>query len=196
MSAPQGTLPGPAPTVEHLTSLSGPDLIDLCDAAVAAIADGGGFGWVQPPPRQTMEKYWQGVLLVPERELFVSRLDGVICGSAQFVRPPRNNEAQSFAAQISGTFVAPWARGRGNARLLTLAIEKAAAARGFRVLNLDIRETQSAAIALYESLGFERWGTHPRYAFVEGRMIAGHYYTKELRPSAEAAASDKGAGDA
>src|SRR3546814_4061744 len=62
--------------VDRLTGFYGPDLHDLCDAAEAAILHGGGFGWLSPPPRQAMEAYWQGVLLVPERELFVGRLDG------------------------------------------------------------------------------------------------------------------------
>jgi RimJ/RimL family protein N-acetyltransferase len=51
---------------------------------------------------------------------------------------------------------------------------------GFEVLNLDVRETQRAAIALYESLGFRRWGTHPLYARVEGRILAGHFFFKDL----------------
>jgi len=43
-----------------------------------------------------------------------------------------------------------------------------------------VRETQGAAIALYESMGFVRWGTHPRYAKVEGKLVAGLYYWKDL----------------
>ncbi len=61
----------------------------------AAIIDGGGFGWVNPPGRMALETYFRGVLLVPERELFVARLDGHVVGSAHLVRPPRNNEAQA-----------------------------------------------------------------------------------------------------
>ena len=61
------------------------------------------------------------MLLVPERELFVARLDGVIVGSAHLVRPPRNNEAQAFAATLMHSFIAPYARGHGLARLLTHA---------------------------------------------------------------------------
>ena len=38
-----------------------------------------------------------------------ARLDGIVVGSAQLVRPPRNNEAQAFQAQLTTTFVAPWA---------------------------------------------------------------------------------------
>ena len=43
----------------------------------AAIIDGGGFGWVNAPGRLALETYFRGVLLVPERELFVARLNGI-----------------------------------------------------------------------------------------------------------------------
>ena len=79
--------------VGRLEEISESDLADLCEATETAILDGGGFGWLKPPGRTVLERYWQGVLLVPERELFVARLDGVIAGSAQLVRAPRNNEA-------------------------------------------------------------------------------------------------------
>ncbi len=52
---------------------------------------------------------------------------------------------------------------------------------GYEVLNLDVRETQTAAIALFESLGFVRWGEHPAYARVKGRFIKGFFYTKLLK---------------
>ena len=60
------------------------------------------------------------------------------------------------------------------------AVEAAAREEGFAVLNLDVRATQEAAITLYEHLGFRRWGTHPRYARVDGRTVAGHFYVKDL----------------
>jgi len=166
--------------IERVEALKTGDLHDLCDAADDAIKVGGGFGWVEPPTRDVMERYWKGVLVVPERILFVARLDGVIAGSAQLVKPPRNNEAQAHAAALTTAFVAPWARGHGLARRLTQAVEAEARAAGFRVLNLDVRETQEAAIALYETLGFKRWGTHPFYALVQGAKLAGHYYSKDL----------------
>ncbi len=166
--------------VERLESLSPSDLEDLCEATEAAIAEGGGFGWVKKPERDTLEKYWRGFLLVPGRALFVARLDGVIAGSAQLVRPPRNNEAQAFSAQLTSTFVAPWARGHGLGRGLVRAVEQAARQAGVAILNLDVRETQGAAIQLYESVGYTRWGSHPAYAKVGGRIIPGHYYFKRL----------------
>ena len=170
----------PSATVERLSAFRGPDLHDLCDATEAAILDGGGFGWLKPPPRHVMETFWKGVLVVPERELFAARLDRTIAGSAQLVRPPRNNEAQGYVGQLTMSFVAPWARGHGLARSLTLAIEEAARDAGLRVLNLDVRETQDAAIRLYESLGYRRWGTHPHYAWIQDRWATGFFYHKDL----------------
>ena len=119
----------PPLSVECVTALDEDDLQALCEATNAAILDGGGFGWVSPPGRQALERYFRGVLLVPERELFVGRADGVITGSCQLVRPPRNNEAQSHAAQFMHSFVAPFARGHGLARLMMLKVEERARAR-------------------------------------------------------------------
>jgi ribosomal protein S18 acetylase RimI-like enzyme len=98
------------------------------------------------------------------------------------VRPPRNNEAQAFAAQMTHAYIAPYARGFGLARRLVDRVEEHAAAMGFRVLNLDVRETQESAIKLFEGLGYVRWGTHPAYARVDGRTVAGHSYYKLLEP--------------
>ena len=167
--------------VEHLTEFTEEDLHALCEATSAAIIDGGGFGWVNPPGRMALETYFRGVLLVPERELFVARLNGLIVGSAHLVRPPRNNEAQAHAAHLMHSYIAPYARGHGLARLLTTCVEERARELGYHVLNLDVRETQDAAIRLYESLGFERWGVHPDYAFVRGQPVRGFFYSKRLR---------------
>jgi ribosomal protein S18 acetylase RimI-like enzyme len=168
-------------SVERADRLSDADLADLSEAAESAIIDGGGFGWLAPPPRDVLERYWRGVILVPERDLFVGRLDGAIAGSAQLVRPTRNNEARAATVTLTAHFVASWARGQGLGRALVLAVEAAARQAGFWFLELDVRETQEAAVKLYESLGFERWGTNPNYAIVSGKLIAGHYYCKALR---------------
>jgi ribosomal protein S18 acetylase RimI-like enzyme len=167
-------------TVERLTQCTGTDLDDLCEATEAAIVEGGGFGWLKPPPRQVLESYWKGVLLIPDRRLVVGRLDGVIAGSAQLSRAPRNNEAQAFGGTLTSAFVAPWARGHGLARGIVLEIERIARELGLVVLNLDLRDTQRAAISLYEGLNYQRWGTHPIYARVDGRIVPGHYYYKRL----------------
>jgi ribosomal protein S18 acetylase RimI-like enzyme len=172
----------PLITVDIVDRLTPADLHDLCDATDAAIEGGGGFGWVTLPAREVLERYWKGVLVVPERHLLLARLDGVVCGAAQLVEPSRHNEAQSFSAQLLASFIAPWARQHGAGRKLVETVEKLALEMGYKVLHLDVRETQEAAIRLYESLGYRRWGVNPAYAMVQGRMIAGHYYTKIISP--------------
>jgi len=169
-------------SVERIEVFTDEDLHALCEATHAAIIEGGGFGWVRPPERRSLEAYFRGLLLVPERQVFVARLNATIVGSAQLVRPPRNNEAQAFGAQLMHSFIAPYARGHGLARLLTLRVEEAARAMKFQVLNLDVRETQEAAIHLYETLGYQRWGEHPLYARVRGKNVRGLFFYKLLQP--------------
>ena len=134
---------------EQLKRFNDTDLNALCEATDAAIIDGGGFGWVNPPGRRALETYFRGVLLVPERELFVARLNGDIVGSAILVRPPRNNEAQAFAASLMHSYIAPYARGYGLARKLTGTVEERARELGYHILNLDVRQTQTVAIRMY-----------------------------------------------
>jgi ribosomal protein S18 acetylase RimI-like enzyme len=168
--------------VERTEALDEADLADLCEATDAAIIEGGGFGWVEPQGREALARHFRGVLLVPSTELFIARLDGVPVGSAQLIRPPRNNEAQAFGAQLTHAYIAPYARGHGLARLLVRRVEERAASLGHRVMNLDVRETQSTAITLFKTMGYTQWGTHPAYARVRGRTVAGHYYFKLLEP--------------
>jgi ribosomal protein S18 acetylase RimI-like enzyme len=168
-------------SVKVAESLDKREKEELCDATVAAIEAGGGFGWLTPPPRQVMETYYSGVVLVPGRTLFLGLLDGVVAGSAQLFTPTRNNEAQAAACNLVSAFVAPWARGHGIARQLTEAVEERARAEGFGMINLDVRETQEAAIHVYESMGYVQWGTHPLYArLTDGAWIPGRFYYKIL----------------
>ena len=171
----------PSIEVSKVMNIGGSDLNDLCDAAESAIEEGGGFGWLKPPPRQILENFWRGVLMVPERVVFIGRLDGIIVGSAQLVRPSRNNEAQSLSVTLTTNFVAPWARGHGLARSLTATVEEVARRDGFLVLNLDVRATQEAAISLYENAGYVRYAEHPHYARVDDGWIAGYFYYKDLQ---------------
>lgn len=168
-------------SIEQPHALSGIELADLCEAAESAIIDGGGFGWLKPPPRKTLEAFWNGVLLVPDKTLFVGRVDARLAGSAILTRLPRNNEAQRHTGNISNIFVAPWARGRGLARGLVRACELFARKQGITFINLDVRATQAAAVRLYESLDYTRWGENQNYAIVDGKPVVGFYYTKRLK---------------
>ncbi len=180
MSVTASDLPPARLSVDIAQRLKGGELIDLCDAAELAIKAEGGFGWLKPPVREVMERYWRGVLTVPERTLFLGRVDGMIAGSLQLVRPPRNNEAQAQSLSITTAFMAPWARGNGLARMLMEAAEVKALQDGCAVINMDVRATQDAAIALCETLGYTLWGTHPCYARIDGQFVPGLFYFKDL----------------
>ena len=157
------------------------DIQALAEAVTAAVLDGGGFGWVKPPTATAVEQYYRGVPLVPEQELIVGRMDGVIYGAAQLQKPSRNNEAQAFAVQLMHHFVAPYARGYGLGRLLLRKAEERARSLGFHNINLDVRSSQMEACSLYRADGFLEWGTHPAYARIKGQIISGHFFYKALK---------------
>ena len=165
---------------EICKSLDKVDLQELCDATEEAIIGGGGFGWISPPSFKTLQNYWKGVLLIPERVLIVGKLDNVIAGSVQLIKPAKNNEAQSHSCILSTFFFAPWARGFGLAKEVFHKAETKAKQDGFKVMNLEVRETQSRAIQLYEQAGFIKSGVNPKSVFINGKYITGFYYYKEL----------------
>ena len=104
------------PSVKTVEKLSERDVHELSDAAESAIEAGGGFGWLD-----ATTKIDDGGLLArrqndPDRHLIVGRLDKVIAGSCQIIRPPKNNEAQKFVCQLMtfllhhGAVVMVWRR--------------------------------------------------------------------------------------
>ncbi len=173
-------LPKPKTNAIKTTSLSKVDLQELCDATEEAILSDGGFGWVKPPIRKKLEDYWKGVVLIPERILIIGKLDNIIAGSVQLIKPARNNEAQAHLCNLSTFFLAPWARGYGLAKSVFEKAQNEAKKEGFKVITLEVRETQHRAIQIYEQAGFIKCGTNPKSAFVEKNFISGYYYYKEL----------------
>jgi len=165
---------------ELCTNLSKVDLQELCEATEEAILAGGGFGWVFPPANKTLQDYWKGVLLIPERVLIVGKLDNIVAGSVQLIKPTKNNEAQSHSCVLSTFFFASWARGFGLAKAVFQKAESKAIEDGFKVITLEVRETQLRAIQLYEQAGFIKFGMNPKAALVNGKYIAGYHYYKEL----------------
>jgi ribosomal protein S18 acetylase RimI-like enzyme len=167
-------------SVETVDQLTERDIHELSDAAEAAILAGGGFGWLLPPPKSVMEDYWRGVQMIPDRHLILARLDKVIAGSCQILRPPKNNEAQKFSCQLTTFFVAPWARGHGLAQMIVAEAEALAKSEGFLMINLDVRATQDRAIQSFQARNFKRYATNDHYAKVDGAYVPGYYYHKEL----------------
>ena len=153
-------------------------MADLCNITEQAIKAGGGFGWLRVPPREKLNKYWKGMVVVQNRILIVGRLNNAIAGTLQLSLQTPNNEAQKDIANITSHFVAPWARGYGLAKNMIDHAEKTAKESGVKCIQLDIRETQEAAIQLFKSKGYLEWGQNPNYALVDGDIIRGLYFYK------------------
>ena len=162
-------------------SINDTDLADLCNITEQAINAGGGFGWLRVPPRNILIKYWKGILLVPHRKLIVGRLNKVIAGTLQLIFQPPNDEVQQNIANIKSHFVVPWARGFGLAKAMIDVAETKALELSLNFIQLDVRETQEAAIRLFEAKGYKKWGTNPYYAFINGKNLKGHYFFKKLK---------------
>ena len=157
------------------------ELEELTTASRDAINAGMGFGWNNPPSEEKLKAYWKGVLLVPNRWLFVGKFDDVIAGSVQVVRANSSNEAAFFRVSIDAHFVATWARGHGLARSLLEEAEKESINNGITHIILDVRNEQKSAIKLYEQMKYIKWGDMPIYHKLgSGKIVSGSYYFKEL----------------
>ncbi len=65
--------------------------------------------------------------------------------------------------QITNIATAPDYRRRGFAEQVTQALVNTARERGFYEISLEVRESNSPAIALYEKFGFAAMGKRPRF---------------------------------
>ena len=173
-------LPPPEIKIELINKFEKGDLEELCDATELAVQEGGGFGWINPPPRKVLKDYWNGVLIMPERDLVIGRLDKIIAGSCQILKPSRNNEAQSHICNLTTFFLAPWARGYGVSPKLIEYAESYVQKKNFKIITLDVRETQLRAIEIYKKNGYQCFGANDYYANVNGKYIKGLYFYKNI----------------
>ena len=75
-------------SVDLLSSINKVDLADICNITEQAIKAGGGFGWLKVPPRDILNKYWKGIILVNNRKLIAGRLNNCIAGTLQLMFNP------------------------------------------------------------------------------------------------------------
>jgi ribosomal protein S18 acetylase RimI-like enzyme len=106
--------------------------------------------------------------------LFAAEEEGQLRGMLVFVRS--TGRKQQHKATIYGVYVEPYARGRGIGRLLMQqALDHARQLQGVRQLLLSVVTTQTAAVKLYESVGFTIWGTEPAALLINGAFYDEYY---------------------
>ena len=84
-----------------------------------------------------------------------------------------DREKTRHRGDIWGVYVAPDARGKGVGRRLLESVLEHARGRVQQV-HLSVTTTNAAALALYQHLGFTRYGTEPRSLMVGGRYLDEH----------------------
>lgn len=171
--------------VEKVKKLNDMDISDLADASLDTMKETlgfnvGTFSGGEELEKDKLTRYWEGVLLVPEITLIVGRLDGIIGGSVQLVKPSKSNKISNFSCSIEHHFNAPWARGYGLSNMMLDLAESEAKKQDFKHIKLSVRKTREAAINVYEKRGYIRWGTLPKYEYDNGEIVEGYFYYKDL----------------
>jgi len=102
-----------------------------------------------------------------------------LCGFVATVHPQRAKLRHSV--ELAGMYVAPASRRRGLASaLLQEVIRDVRSMAGIRRIKLSVNATNVAAIALYRSAGFERYGIEPDALNVDGRFYDEEHYVLRL----------------
>lgn len=101
-------------------------------------------------------------VLVPRSGFLVGRLGdrAVACGAFRPLEPG--------IAEIKRMFVLREHRGRGYSKQILTTLEQLARENGYDTVRLETRPRQTAAIALYEGLGYARIPNYGRYAGRDG----------------------------
>jgi ribosomal-protein-alanine N-acetyltransferase len=92
------------------------------------------------------------------RPLLAARLGGRLAGYILVVMTSRSSAARIYSLAVDAAFAR-----RGVGRELLRAGERYALAQGRRSMRLEARYDNAAALALYESQGYEDFGRYPEY---------------------------------
>jgi ribosomal protein S18 acetylase RimI-like enzyme len=142
--------------------------IDAAHRVVRAVMQlGGAVGWVQVPDRAETAQWLTEI--AAEVAAGRSRMAVVSAGGrvealgrwSRYAKP-----TVGVNAEVLQVMVHPGTRGRGLARLLVGALVEDARDRQVETLTLDVRGNNRAAMALYESFGFEVSGRLPDFVAV------------------------------
>ena len=100
--------------------------------------------------------------------------DGLLVAMAGFYR--EKGLKSRHKGRIWGVYVTPGSRGTGVGRkVLQMVLERGIALPGIEQPLLSVTATQTAAIALYRSLGFQSFGSEPRALKIGDRFVNEEY---------------------
>lgn len=109
--------------------------------------------------------------------MFLAKINGEIVGDASLSRMPRRLRHRGDL----GIAVAKEYWNQGIGRMLLSAIIDFAVENDFRIIDLQVRSDNFAAIHLYEKFGFRKFGTHPAFFETESGDVPFDYMILELK---------------
>ena len=147
------------------------DISDVLAIVAPVLAAGETYAIARDLDAAGVEAYWFGAT----HEVFVAEADGVILGTYYLMA----NQAGGGAHVANcGYMTAPAAQGKGIARVMCQHSLARAKERGFRAMQFNhVVSTNSRAVALWRSLGFQVVGTlpgafdHPNHGFVDSYVM-------------------------
>ena len=110
--------------------------------------------------------------------------NGRLIGMAGFYR--EEGSKSRHKGRVWGVYVSPAARGKGIGRgMMRKLLERGGKVNGVEQILISVTSTQTAAIKLYRSLGFEPFGREPRALKVGGEFIDEEYMAMKLNKDEE-----------
>ena len=158
-------------------------LVDAVHRVVEAVMRlGGAVGWVEVPQRAETADWLAGIaaeVAAGRTRMALLGADGQVTALGRWTRYAKDTVAVN--AEVLQVMVHPDARGRGLARRLVAALVEDARDKRVETLTLDVRGNNHAAMALYESLGFEVYGRLPDFVAVRDERWDRVLYRIDLR---------------
>ena len=151
------------------------------------VAQGAALGWQEPPPRDEVEALLREVAdgsAHGDACLVAGILESRLVGIGYWRRYARATHWPHV--DIEKVAVAPEMQGHSLGRRLMEELVAAARDANAEVITLDLRADNDRASALYESLGFVRYGVLPRFVAVGADRYDKYFYALDLRKSPSA----------
>lgn len=145
------------------------------------VATGSAIGWVDPPPVLEVEDLLNDIAQCASRgnaSLVIARQSGQLAGLGYWRRYGR--PTHRLHADIEKVAVTPAWQGDGIGRALMRELVLSATQSGVEILTLDLRADNTRAAALYESLGFRRYGCLERFVAVGAARYDTLFYALDL----------------
>lgn len=146
------------------------------------VAAGAALGWVEPPSVAEIEDLLSEIadhITEGDAALVVAGSEGQLIGMAYWRRYARATHRPH--ADIEKVAVDPAWQGHGIGRSLMNEVVAAAVESDVEVLTLDLRGDNTRAAALYESVGFRRYGRLERFVAVADARYDMLCYALDLR---------------